>query len=55
MKNLGQEHANLDQQAYRIIKKMIRDRQLLPGDKIPQESLAQELIGFHASLRPNLY
>jgi DNA-binding GntR family transcriptional regulator len=43
MKNLGQEHANLDQQAYRIIKKMIRDRQLLPGDKIPQESLAQEL------------
>ncbi len=43
MKNLGQEHANLDQQAYQIIKAMIRDRQLLPGDKIPQEGLAQEL------------
>ena len=43
MRNLGQRHANLDQQAYQIIKTMIRDRKLLPGDKIPQESLAQEL------------
>jgi DNA-binding GntR family transcriptional regulator len=43
MKNLGREHANLDQQAYRILKAMIKDRKLLPGEKIPQESLAQEL------------
>ena len=43
MKNLGREHANLDQQAYRIIKAMIRDRKLLPGEKISQNVLAQEL------------
>ena len=41
--NLGQAHANLDQQAYQIIKAMIRDRKLLPGEKISQEGLAQEL------------
>ena len=43
MKNLGREHANLDQQAYRIIKEMIRSRKLLPGQKISQEGLAREL------------
>ena len=43
MKNLGAEHENLDQKAYLIIKEMITNRQLLPGDKIPQEKLAQEL------------
>jgi len=43
MKNLGTEHENLDQKAYLIIKNMITNRKLLPGDKIPQEKLAQEL------------
>ena len=43
MINLGAKHENLDQKAYSIIKKMIIDRKLLPGDKIPQEKLAQDL------------
>jgi len=43
MINLGAEHENLDQKAYLIIKNMIIDRKLLPGDKIPQEKLAREL------------
>jgi DNA-binding GntR family transcriptional regulator len=43
MKNLGAEHENLDQKAYLIIKEMITNRQLLPGDKIHQEKLAHEL------------
>jgi DNA-binding GntR family transcriptional regulator len=41
--NLGAEHANLDQKAYQILKTMIVERQLLPGDKIPQERLAEDL------------
>jgi DNA-binding GntR family transcriptional regulator len=41
--NLGAEHENLDQKAYQIIKAMIIERQLLPGDKIPQEKLADDL------------
>jgi len=41
--NLGAEHENLDQKAYQILKAMIMDRQLLPGDKIPQEKLAEDL------------
>jgi DNA-binding GntR family transcriptional regulator len=43
MINLGAKHENLDQKAYSIIKQMITDRKLLPGDKIPQEKLAQDL------------
>jgi len=43
MKNLGAEHENLDQKAYLIIKEMITNRKLLPGDKIHQEKLAHEL------------
>ncbi|MDJ0783571.1 MAG: GntR family transcriptional regulator [Desulfosarcinaceae bacterium] len=43
MPNIGEQHANLDQQAYTTIKEMITDRQLLPGEKIPQEKLASEL------------
>ena len=43
MVNLGAKHENLDQKAYSIIKQMITDRKLLPGDKIPQEKLAQDL------------
>ncbi len=41
--NLGAGHTNLDQKAYQILKGMIIDRQLLPGDKISQEKLAEEL------------
>lgn len=36
-------YENLDQKAYQIVKKLIEDRQLLPGEKIHQEKLAQEL------------
>jgi DNA-binding GntR family transcriptional regulator len=43
MKNLGAEHENLDYKAYQIIKDMITERALLPGDKIRQEKLAREL------------
>jgi DNA-binding GntR family transcriptional regulator len=43
MKNLGAEHENLDQKAYEIVKSMITERQILPGEKIPQEKLAHEL------------
>jgi DNA-binding GntR family transcriptional regulator len=43
MVNLGEKHENLDQKAYSIIKKMIIDRKLLPGDKISQEKLAHDL------------
>jgi DNA-binding GntR family transcriptional regulator len=43
MKNLGAEHENLDQKAYEIVKNMITERQILPGEKIPQEKLAHEL------------
>ena len=43
MVNLGAEHENLDQKAYLILKNMIIDRKLLPGDKILQEKLAREL------------
>jgi DNA-binding GntR family transcriptional regulator len=42
MKNLGAEHENLDQKVYEILKNMIIERQLLPGEKIPQERLAQD-------------
>ena len=43
MRNLGAAHENLDQKVHAILKKMITDRKLLPGEKIPQEKLAQEL------------
>jgi DNA-binding GntR family transcriptional regulator len=43
MENLGKTHANLDQQAYGAIRKLIIGRKLLPGEKIPQEKLAQDL------------
>jgi DNA-binding GntR family transcriptional regulator len=43
MINLGAQHENLDQKVYQVIKEMIMNRQLLPGEKIPQESLASEL------------
>lgn len=43
MKNLGLEYENLDQKVYQVVKSMIEERQLLPGQKIPQEKLAAEL------------
>ena len=43
MVNLGAEHENLDHKAYLILKNMIISRKLLPGEKIPQEKLAQDL------------
>ncbi len=43
MINLGAEHENLDQKAYSILKDMIVERNLLPGQKIPQEKLARDL------------
>ena len=43
MRNVGAAHENLDQKVYAILKKMITDRKLLPGRKIPQEKLAQDL------------
>lgn len=43
MVNLGAEHENLDHKAYLILKNMIISRKLLPGQKIPQEKLAQDL------------
>ena len=43
MVNLGAEHENLDHKAYLILKNMIINRKLLPGDKIPQERLAHDL------------
>ena len=43
MINLGAQHENLDQKVYSILKDMIMERQLLPGQKIPQEKLARDL------------
>ena len=43
MVNLGAEHENLDQKAYSILKDLIIERKLLPGQKIPQEKLARDL------------
>ncbi|MFH2093489.1 MAG: GntR family transcriptional regulator [Pseudomonadota bacterium] len=43
MKNIGAEYENLDQKVYEVVKKMIQDRTLLPGQKIPQEKLAKDL------------
>jgi DNA-binding GntR family transcriptional regulator len=37
------EHENLDRKAYQILKSLIIGRQLLPGQKIPQEKLAADL------------
>jgi DNA-binding GntR family transcriptional regulator len=43
MINLGAEYENLDQKVYSILKEMIMERKLLPGQKIPQEKLARDL------------
>ncbi len=41
--NLGISYENLDQKVYQVVKQLIEDRKLLPGEKIPQEKLAKEL------------
>lgn len=43
MKKIGATHDNLDQQVYQMLKKMIETRELVPGEKIPQEKLASDL------------
>ena len=43
IEKMGLVHENLDQKAYLIVKEMINDRRLAPGDKISQEKLASEL------------
>ena len=43
MQNLAIEYENLDQKVYQILKDMIENRQILPGEKIPQEKLAKDL------------
>lgn len=43
MENLAIEYENLDQKVYQLVKAMIENRQLLPGQKIPQEKLAREM------------
>ena len=43
MNNIGLSYENLDQKVYQEVKKLIEDRTLLPGEKIPQEKLAKEL------------
>lgn len=43
MEDLGIKYENLDQKVYQVVKKLIEERKLLPGEKIPQEKLASEL------------
>jgi DNA-binding GntR family transcriptional regulator len=42
MQKLGAIHENLDAKVYNLLKAMIFDRKLLPGEKIPQEKLARD-------------
>jgi DNA-binding GntR family transcriptional regulator len=43
MPKLGTSHKNLDAKVYNRLKAMILERKLLPGEKISQEKLAQDL------------
>lgn len=43
MKNFDIDYENLDQKVYQELKRLIENRQLLPGQKIPQEKIAKEL------------
>ncbi|WP_419176050.1 GntR family transcriptional regulator [Desulfosediminicola sp.] len=43
MENLAIQYENLDQKVYQILKDMIEQRRLLPGEKIHQEKLARDL------------
>lgn len=42
MQKIGASHQNLDAKVYSRLKAMILERKLLPGEKIPQEKLAQD-------------
>jgi DNA-binding GntR family transcriptional regulator len=55
MKRTVIQSENLDQKAYQIIKDMIENRELLPGQKIPQEKLAAELGISRTPLREALH
>ena len=43
MEKLGISHQNLDQKVYETLKSIIIERKLIPGEKIFQDKLAQEL------------
>src|SRR4030066_1441979 len=43
MEKIGTQHENLDYKVYKTLKSMIFERKLLPGTKIYQDKLAQEL------------
>ncbi len=43
MKNLGDTHRNLDAKVYDRLKAMILEGKLVPGDKVFQDRLAQEM------------
>ena len=43
MNKLGTEHENLDHKVYKTLKSMILEQKLVPGTKIYQDKLAQEL------------
>ena len=43
MKNLGAAHRNLDAKVYDLLKAMILEGRLVPGDKVFQDKLAQEM------------
>jgi DNA-binding GntR family transcriptional regulator len=43
MEKLGTQHENLDYKVYKTLKSMIFERKLLPGTKIYQDKLAQDL------------
>ena len=43
MPSISARNTKISIGAYQILKKMIMERQLLPGEKIPQEKLAEDL------------
>lgn len=43
MEKIGTQHENLDYKVYKTLKSMIFERKLLPGTKIYQDKLAQDL------------
>lgn len=43
MVKLGDQHENLDHKVHRLLKAMIREQKLKPGEKIYQEKLARDL------------
>ena len=43
MKNIGLNYENLDRQVYQIVKQLIEDRKLLPGEKIVDKELAEHM------------